>query len=58
LSINNLFNNQGVADITGEQNATSAHDVLYTPGPQDTLELLPGRSVMLTVQLGFSPKER
>jgi len=64
LSFNNLFNNHDIADITGEGNVTptgvnttpSANDVLYTPSPLDQLELLPGRSVMVTFQLGFSPK--
>ncbi len=58
LSINNLFNNQGEADITGVNNTVSANDVLYTPSPLDTIQLLPARSVMLTIQLGFQPKER
>ncbi len=66
LSINNLFNNNSIADITGEGNITPAgvnttptvNDQLYTPSPLDQIQLLPGRSVMLTVQLGFSPKER
>lgn len=66
LSINNVFNNQSVADITGEGNITpagvdttpSANGVLYTPSPLDTLELLPGRSIMISFQLGLSPKER
>ncbi|MGA7156370.1 MAG: TonB-dependent receptor [Acidobacteriaceae bacterium] len=58
LSFNNLFNDEGIADITGEGNATSANGVLYTPSPLDTLELLPGRSVMITFQLAFSPKKR
>jgi iron complex outermembrane recepter protein len=66
LSFNNLFNNHNIADITGEGNVTptgvdttpSANGVLYTPSALDTLELLPGRSIMISFQFGFSPKER
>ena len=66
LSIDNLFNNQSLADVTGEGNVTAAgvstaptvNGQLYTPSPLDTLELLPGRSVMITFQFGFSPRER
>jgi iron complex outermembrane receptor protein len=57
LSFNNLFDNHNIADI-GAANAVTANNVLYTPSSQDTLELLPGRSVMVTFQLGFSPKGR
>jgi iron complex outermembrane recepter protein len=66
LSFNNLFDNHNIADITGEGNVTAAgvstapavNGQLYTPSSLDTLELLPGRSIMVTFQLGFSPKER
>jgi iron complex outermembrane receptor protein len=58
LSVNNLFDNHAVADITGEGNTVAANAQLYTPSTLDTLQLLPGRSVMVTFQLGFSPKER
>ncbi len=57
LSFDNLFNNQNVVDI-GAANGVSANNVLYTPNGLDTEELLPGRAVMLTLQMGFSPKER
>jgi iron complex outermembrane recepter protein len=57
LSFDNLFDNHNTVDI-GAANSVSANDVLYTPNSQDTLELLPGRSVMVTFQLGFSPKGR
>jgi hypothetical protein len=57
LSFNNLFDYHNVVDI-GAANATTGSLVLYTQGPNDTMELLPGRSVMVTFQLGFSPKER
>ena len=66
LSFNNLFNNHDIADITGEGNVTpagvnttpSANDVLYTPSPLDQVELLPGRSVMVTFQLGLPSRNR
>ena len=66
LSINNLFNNNSIADVTGAGNISptganttpSANGVLYTPSPLDTIQLLPGRSVMISFQLGFSPRER
>ena len=57
LSFNNLFDNHDIADI-GAANATTGSLVLYTPSPSDTTQLLPGRSVMVTFQLGFSPRER
>ena len=66
LSINNLFDNNSIADVTGAGNISptgvnttpSANGVLYTPSPIDNIQLLPGRSVMISVQLGFSPRER
>ena len=66
LSFNNLFNNNSIADVTGAGNITPAgvgtaptvNGQLYTPSPLDSIQLLPGRSVMITFQLGFSPKER
>ena len=57
LSFNNLFDNHNVADIAAN-NTVAADNVLYTPSSLDELELLPGRSIMINVQFGFSPKER
>ncbi len=57
LSINNLFDDHSVADIS-PANATTGSLVPYAPSAADTLQLLPGRAVMVTFQLGFSPKER
>jgi iron complex outermembrane receptor protein len=57
LSINNLFDNHNVADIS-PANGTTGSLVPYTPNSLDTLQLLPGRAVMVTFQLGFSPRER
>ena len=42
----------------GAANGVSGSGVLYTPDPGDTLQLLPGRSVMVTFQIGLNPKER
>ena len=57
LSINNLFDNHNVADIS-PANGTTGSLAPYTPNSLDTLQLLPGRAVMVTFQLGFSPRER
>ena len=57
LSFNNLLDNHNIVDI-GAANATTGSLVLYNPSPSDTTQLLPGRAVMVTFQLGFSPKER
>jgi iron complex outermembrane receptor protein len=51
LSFNNLFNSRG---IVGDQQAASG--ATYKPGDLDLLQLLPGRSITLTVTLGYSPK--
>ena len=57
LSFNNLFDYHDVVDIS-PANSVSGSLVQYAQSPNDTLELLPGRSIMVTFQLGFSPKER
>jgi iron complex outermembrane receptor protein len=57
LSFNNLFDYHNVVDIS-PANSVAASLVQYTESPSDTMELLPGRSIMVTFQLGFSPKER
>ncbi len=56
LSFNNLLDSHDVVTI-GPANSVSNSLVQYTPSPLDTLQLLPGRSVMATFQLGFSPKK-
>lgn len=53
LSFNNLFDQHNITSIT-----QVAKGAVYLPGPGDSLGLLPGRSVTLTVTLGFSPKGR
>jgi iron complex outermembrane receptor protein len=57
FSVNNLLDNHDVVNI-GTANGVSGSGVLYTPDPNDTLQLLPGRSVMVTFQIGLNPKER
>jgi len=57
LSINNLFDSHNVVDIAPNTSVPGSL-IQYTPDPGDQLELLPGRSVMVTFQFGFSPKER
>jgi iron complex outermembrane receptor protein len=56
LSFNNLFNNNNNTLTTAANPGTAADP--YTPNGEDILTLVPGRSVMVTFQLGFSPKER
>jgi iron complex outermembrane recepter protein len=52
LSFNNLFNAQGVTGLTAATAGTT-----FTPNAGDTLTLLPGRSITLSFQLGFTRKE-
>ncbi len=54
LSINNLLDNHDQVSIS-PANSVSGSNVQYTPGGLDTLQLLPGRSIMITFQMGFSP---
>jgi iron complex outermembrane recepter protein len=56
LSINNLLDNHNIVDI-GAANGTTGSLVMYAPSSGDTTQLLPGRAVMVTFQLGLS-KER
>lgn len=57
LSFNNLFDNHTITSI-GAATSVSASLVPYTQSSSDTLQLLPGRSVMVSFQLGFSPHAR
>ncbi len=57
LSLNNLFDNHDVVSV-GPANSVTGNGVLYAQSPSDTLQLLPARSVMVTFQLGLSPKGR
>jgi iron complex outermembrane recepter protein len=56
FSVNNLFNNNNNTSTVAANSGTAA--VPYTANGEDILTLVPGRSVMVTFQLGFSKKER
>jgi iron complex outermembrane receptor protein len=51
LSFNNLFDQH---NVTGVNPATASQK--FTPAAGDTLTLLPGRSIMLSVTFGYAPK--
>jgi len=56
LSVNNLFDFHDVVSLApGASPTTSAP---FTPNSQDQLQLLPGRSVMITFQLGLLRREK
>ncbi|KAA6457896.1 TonB-dependent receptor [Acidobacteria bacterium AB60] len=57
LSVNNLLDNHDQVSIS-PANSVTANGVPYTPNAADTIQLLPGRSFMVTFQIGLSPKER
>jgi iron complex outermembrane recepter protein len=50
LSFNNLFDNHNIVAVTPASTSTAA------PSPNDILVLLPGRSIMLTLTVGYAPK--
>ena len=54
LSVNNLFDNHNLVGITPFTAATAA--VPFAPNALDQLNLLPGRSVMLSLTVGYAPK--
>jgi len=56
LSFNNLFNNTNNTATTADLTGTAA--VPYTPNGGDQVTLVPGRSVMVTFQMGFGSKGR
>lgn len=56
LSINNLFDNHDIVGLSPGKSPTST--VPYVPDGSDQLQLLPGRSIMITFQVGLSPRER
>jgi iron complex outermembrane recepter protein len=56
LSFNNLFDNHNVTAITPANPATATTP--FAENGADTLTLVPGRSVMVTFQMGFGPKGR
>jgi len=56
FSVNNLFDNHDLVGLSPGKSATSA--VPFVADPSDQLQLLPGRSMMVTFQIGLSPRER
>lgn len=59
LSVNNLFDNNNIVGVTQAFNTfASVTAATYQPGPADLLTTLPGRSITMTVTLGFSPRLR
>ena len=54
LAINNLADSHNIVGVTPFTSATAA--AAYVPNPGDQLNLLPGRSVMVTLTAGWAPK--
>jgi len=54
LAINNLTDNHAIVGVTPAAAATAT--VAYAPNGGDLLNLLPGRSVMLTLTAGWAPR--
>jgi iron complex outermembrane receptor protein len=54
VSLNNLFDSHNIIGVTPFTAATAA--VHYAPNPGDQLNLLPGRSVMVSLTVGYAPK--
>ncbi len=57
LSFDNLFDQHNIVD-NSPANGVTADNQPYMPSSLDALELLPGRSVMITFQFGFGSKGR
>ena len=51
LSFNNLFDTRSITSIT-----PGTKGAVFTPGPNDSLGLLPGRSITLSATFGYAPK--
>jgi len=54
LSVDNLMNSHNIVGITPLTAATTS--VHYAPNPGDQLNLLPGRSIMISFTAGWAPK--
>ena len=54
LAVNNLADSHDFVGVTPAVAATST--VAFAPNPGDQLNLLPGRSVMMTFTIGWAPK--
>jgi iron complex outermembrane receptor protein len=51
FSVNNLLDNHNITGVT-----QAAKGAVFLPGPTDTLQMLPGRSITMTVTLGLTPR--
>jgi iron complex outermembrane receptor protein len=56
LSLNNLFDNHDIVGLSPGTSPTAT--VPFAPSALDQLQLLPGRSIMITFQVGLQPRER
>jgi iron complex outermembrane receptor protein len=56
LSFNNLFNDNNIVGVTAANTGTAA--IPFVANGEDQLTTVPGRSVMVSFQFGFSPKGR
>jgi len=54
LAVNNLANNHNVVGVTPATAATAT--VPYVQSPGDLLNLLPGRSITITITGGYAPR--
>jgi hypothetical protein len=54
VAVNNVFDNHNLVGITPFTAATAA--VPFVANPNDQLNLLPGRSVMVSLTLGYAPR--
>lgn len=54
LAVNNLADNHNIVAISPATAATAT--ALFVPSPGDLLTLLPGRSVMVSLTVGYAPK--
>jgi iron complex outermembrane receptor protein len=54
FSVNNLFDNHNIVGIAPANAGTAA--VPYTPNGGDLLTLLPGRSAMVSLTVGYAPR--
>jgi hypothetical protein len=54
LAINNLADNHSIVGVTPFVAATATAP--YVQNPSDLLNLLPGRSVMATLTVGWAPR--
>ena len=52
--MNNLFDNHNIVAISPANGPTPASN--FTPNGGDILTLLPGRSVMVSLTVGYAPK--